>query len=269
VSGLLSVIADSIGADSVRWLGVAQVAISAKPCSEITGHLFHLKLKAHSSSDLIFRRDGRTINKSSPFAQETATPAQDSSRNRRTVFERFGNALRRDLRRLGSLRRSACGFDRRGVGEFAARRASHISRHSTEESQEGQDHHQNKGENRAEYDLVYRFAAIDRTSKSLHKFVDPMANHSSIFLSISAGSRRHAPFVIGSLAVIMLSKSAAFGSLGWSVYPLPGRVLFKRRGFLCVEKLALPPTNNVFMSKTLHSYLLHIRPLSVSRLRLE
>jgi hypothetical protein len=140
---------------------------------------------------------------------------------------------------------------------------------SIEESQGGQDYHHNKGENRAEYDLVRRCAAIDRTSKSLHKFVDQLANHSGILLSISSGSRRHAPFVIGLLAVIMLGKSAAFGSPGWSVGPLRCRVFLKRRGFLCVEKLALPPPSNVSMSKTLHSYLLHIRPLSVSRLRLE
>jgi len=31
-------------------------------------------------------------------------------------------------------------------------------------------------------------------------------------------------------------------------------VLLKRRGFLCVEKLALPPPCNVSVSKTLHSY---------------
>jgi len=134
------------------------------------------------------------------------------------------------------------------------------SSHSIEESQGGQDYQQNKSENRAEYDLVHRCAAVGRTSKSLHKFVDPLANHSGIFLSISSSSRRHAPFVIGLLAVIVLGKSAAFGSPGWSAGPLRCGMLLKRRGFLYVEILALPPPSDVFMSRTLHSYLLHIRP---------
>jgi hypothetical protein len=102
------------------------------------------------------------------------------------------------------------------------RRTSHISRHSIEESQAGQDYHQSKGENRAEYDLVHCCAAIDRMSKSLHKFVDPLANHSGILLSISSGGRRPAPFVIRLLAVIMLGKSAAFGSMRCGVGALRG-----------------------------------------------
>jgi hypothetical protein len=133
------------------------------------------------------------------------------------------------------------------------------SSHSIEESQGGQDYQQNKSENRAEYDLVRRRAPIDRASKSLHKFVDPLANHSGILLSISSGGRRHAPFVIRLLAVIMLGKSAAFGPPGWSVGPLRCGMSLKRRGFLCVEKLALPPPSNVSMSKTLHSYLKRLR----------
>jgi hypothetical protein len=67
--------------------------------------LFHLKLNAHSSSDLIFRRDGRTINKSSPFALDD-----------RHTGARF---IQQSSYRVE-------GFDWRGVGEIAGRRTAEI-----------------------------------------------------------------------------------------------------------------------------------------------
>lgn len=162
----------------------------------------------------------------------------------------------------------AAGFNWRQDGVFVACRKSHISRHSIEESQGCQDYHQNKGEKRAEYDLVHRCAASDRKPKSLQKIVDPLANHSVILLSISSGSRRLAPFVIGLLAVIMLGKSAAFGPLGWCVVRFDVGCYSNVEGF-SASKNSLASLSNVSVSKTLHSYLLHLRPLSVSRLRVE
>jgi len=59
---------------------------------------------------------------------------------------------------------------------------------SIEESQKGHDSHQNKAENRADYDFVPYCAASDYKSNSAYKFFCPLANHSSILLK-AAGVR--------------------------------------------------------------------------------
>jgi hypothetical protein len=64
---------------------LAPNASANKPCGEITRHLFHLKLKAHSSSDLIFRRTVEPSMNLHHSPRMTATPAQDSFSNHHTV----------------------------------------------------------------------------------------------------------------------------------------------------------------------------------------